>query len=186
MAIEIFGFAVKPEISIGDIAAIAALVSSALIFWFGYSRTRKSEQNKIARELMDRINTKQLRLFEDIWNRKPEPEGSQEVKSKWIEDLAGAMEPLLSEIEYFTHLLKVKEIDDNEVIQYYGARISAILSGVKDVCKDLLDITSKWNLKGIDPLFESYSRRARYYNEDWVSYLPADTRFYLHFFTDKP
>ena len=58
MAIEIFGFLFKPEISIGDIAAIVALIASPLLFWFGYSRTRKSEQIKIARELMDRTNIK--------------------------------------------------------------------------------------------------------------------------------
>ena len=44
MAIEIFGLALKPEISISDIAAIGALIASPLIFWFGYSR--KESQNK--------------------------------------------------------------------------------------------------------------------------------------------
>jgi hypothetical protein len=41
---------------IGDIVAIAALIASSLIFWIGYSRTRKSEQIKIAREHMDRLD----------------------------------------------------------------------------------------------------------------------------------
>ena len=50
LVIDIFGFAVKPEISIGDIVSIGALIASPLIFWLGYSRTRKSEQIKIARE----------------------------------------------------------------------------------------------------------------------------------------
>jgi hypothetical protein len=49
--LEIFGFTIKPEISIGDIAAVGALVASPLIFWFGYSRTRRSEQIKVAREI---------------------------------------------------------------------------------------------------------------------------------------
>ncbi len=35
-------------ITLSDILAIGALVTSALLFWFGYARTRKSEQIKIA------------------------------------------------------------------------------------------------------------------------------------------
>lgn len=74
MAIEIFGFAVKPEISIGDIAAISALISSALIFWFGYSRTRRSEQVKVARDLMDRIELKlqQVKKFMESYESRVE------------------------------------------------------------------------------------------------------------------
>jgi len=42
--------------------SIAALISSALIFYFGYSQTKKSEQTKIAREIDDRIQTKSEKL----------------------------------------------------------------------------------------------------------------------------
>jgi hypothetical protein len=68
---------------IGDIVAIAALIASSLIFWIGYSRTRKSEQIKIAREHMDRL--------EDRYNDLEKESSVLEVKfGKSSEDFSPA------------------------------------------------------------------------------------------------
>lgn len=79
MAFEIFGFLFKPEISIGDITGIAALISSTLLFWFGYSRTRKSEQIKIAREQSDRVSTKKQQ-FDGLIKGMPKHSETNSVK----------------------------------------------------------------------------------------------------------
>ena len=158
----------KPEISISDIAAIAALISSALVFYFGYNRTRKSEQIKIARELMERIErkTQKVRKIE-----LPEPEQSQEEKTwyeekiKQVKEIAkevkeygpgrrsdsyldwnppeppkdhlnnlgnervrefwSACVDLLDEIEYFSYLLQIHEIEDKNILIYYIPRINS-------------------------------------------------------------
>lgn len=118
MAIEIFGFIVKPEISISDIAAIGALIASPLIFWFGYSRTRRSEQIKIARGLMDRIDVKLQKLNEIQLS------DTQVSEAKTVEVL-GAIRDLSLEIEYFSYLLKIHEIRDENILRYCIPRLHA-------------------------------------------------------------
>jgi hypothetical protein len=59
MAIDIFGFAVKPELSIGDLAAIVALLVSSFTFYLSYTRSKKSEQIRISREIWDRIDAQE-------------------------------------------------------------------------------------------------------------------------------
>jgi len=107
LAIEIFGFAVS------DIAAIGALIASPLIFWFGYSRTRRSEQIKISRELMDRIDVK-LQKFKEI----ALPLGPLKHDVKEREVFIIAIDGLLREIEYFSYLLKIDEIRDENILRY--------------------------------------------------------------------
>jgi hypothetical protein len=43
-------------IELGDWIAIGALIATPLIFWFGYVRTRKSEQFKIALDIMEKMH----------------------------------------------------------------------------------------------------------------------------------
>jgi hypothetical protein len=128
MAIEILSFTVKPEISIGDIAAIGALIASPLIFWFGYARTRKSEQIKIAREIMDRIDTKRQKLdqlpvldMQGVVRGVPNTAEwyEQEIAVfKAIDDIVKAIPDLFLEIEYFGYLLKTHEIEDENLLRY--------------------------------------------------------------------
>ena len=60
MAIEIFGFIFKPEMSYADIAGVVALFFTASTFAFGmwqWNRRRRSAQIILAIESMDKINT---------------------------------------------------------------------------------------------------------------------------------
>ena len=58
MAMDFFG------LQVGDIAATAALIASALTFSFGYAKTRKSEQLKISRDIVDSLFAKTNKTFE--------------------------------------------------------------------------------------------------------------------------
>jgi hypothetical protein len=130
LVIEIFGLTFKPEISISDIAGIAALISSALIFYFGYSRTRKSEQIKISREVTDRIDVKSRRLTEI-------------ARFKTKEDVIptlNATDDLLSEIEYFGYLLWIREIRDENILIYCIPRINQEFRSVELSLRDLKEL----------------------------------------------
>jgi hypothetical protein len=115
MTIEIIG------LSISDIAAIVALIASSLIFYFGYSRTRKSEQVKISREIMDRINLK-FRTFLEI-----KPHDIQYAKAEEIKRSLNAMTDVYAEIEYFNSLLDMEEIKDKKIANYCIPKIQAYL-----------------------------------------------------------
>ena len=119
MAFEIFGFLFKPEISIGDITGIAALISSTLLFWLGYSRTRKSEQIKIAREQSDRVSTKKQQ-FDGLIKGMPKHSETDSVKYMWLSDIYRAISTFIAEIEYFTILVQRKEIEDSGVLPYHA------------------------------------------------------------------
>jgi hypothetical protein len=134
MAIEIFGF------TIGEIAAIAALIASPLIFLVGYNRTRKSEQIKIARDIADRIELKsqEASTFAAdnslLW---PSEDASLEARSKTIYTYQILFSYMLSEIEYFSHLMETKEIDDKILIDYYRHIVSSKLLRVADFCDQI-------------------------------------------------
>jgi hypothetical protein len=129
MVIEIFGFTIKPELSIGDIAAIGALIASPLIFYFGYSRTRKSEQIKIVRELIDRIEMKRKKL-EDSAERLSHSDPGDETSdiSVLATTVNSAFIDLLLEIDYFFHLLRTHEIEDENTLHYSLPRVASTMS----------------------------------------------------------
>jgi hypothetical protein len=118
MAIEILGFVVK-EISIGDIAAVAALIASAVTFWFGYIRTRRSEQIRIARDLMDRIQTK-IDQYE-----------KEETKRVRIVERELLLFQLTDDIDYFSYLIKRHEIVEKNVLDYYAPKLYQYLQSIK-------------------------------------------------------
>jgi len=138
MAIEILGFTIKPELSIGDIAAIGALIASPLIFYFGYIRTRKSEQIETAREFMDRIYTKTQGIRE--LGKPPAYPGKGEYLEQherekpninWIKKYRQLLRQLLDEIEYFSYLVKKHEIEDKNILDYYAPKVYATLQSVE-------------------------------------------------------
>jgi hypothetical protein len=116
---KFLGLKIIPEISIGDIAAIAALIASPLIFWFGYSRTRKSEQIKIAREHMDRLDKKYAKLeygfaeFEAGVHGDPSPRNTDMLKKR-LEDV----DDITNEIDYLDNLVASQEVVDKNVLSY--------------------------------------------------------------------
>jgi len=111
LVLDIFGF-IKPDVSWGDIAAIGGLIASPLIFYFGYAQTKKSEQIKIAREVMDRVDMK----YQSLDNM-----GSKYLTTPKLETankFKHAASVLFQEIQYFIHLLNMHEITDRGILAY--------------------------------------------------------------------
>ena len=128
---ELFG------IELGDFVAITALIATALIFWFGYSRTRKSEQIKIASELHDKIYTEYLRIRQLAKDNKPYNRTlSDGDKKNWYKATFDERATLIRQSLYFSYLVNVAEITDANVIKYYYPSMVGIL-GVIDRDYDL-------------------------------------------------
>ncbi|HEY7080246.1 MAG TPA: hypothetical protein VH500_11125 [Nitrososphaeraceae archaeon] len=140
MVIEIFGLTFKPEISISDLAAIAALISSAVVFWSGLNQTRKSEQTKIAREVTDRIDMKTENVKRTKFSvaeaelalKDPKEWGVEEARQKVKEtsvEVSRAVDELLVELEYFDYLVMSHQIR-NYILLYYT--ISRSIWGLRE------------------------------------------------------
>jgi hypothetical protein len=138
---EFLGVKIAPDI--GDIAAIAALIASALIFWFGYRRTRYSEQIKIARELMDRIDIKNQKLDEYL-EKNPlqvieQPDGSLkkvDMSYEQVEDFSRHFREVLSEIEYYVYLSEKEELENKNVKRYYGPKVIVAWDNAINILKE--------------------------------------------------
>ena len=107
----IFGLELNDFIAI--LAVCVAVVSSALAavtFLITYSRNRKSEQIKIAREIYDEIDVSAEEFDKFQFENTYPDEGSIEDKRKWVDDTVYLLEELLDPIHYFTYLVKQKEM----------------------------------------------------------------------------
>jgi len=121
---KFFGIPIKSEISISDIISNVtsiALISSALVFYFGYSQTSKSEQIKIAREATDRIETKRHELW--IVDDSTKDVTGQDIRFEIFREWLWKIGNTLYELQYFTHLVIKGEIKDI----LYGRSYSSIL-----------------------------------------------------------
>lgn len=130
-AAKLFGITFESKISISDIAAIAALISSAVIFYFGYSRISKSDQIKIARDLMDRIDSK-IQKVNEIHNSFSDAKVSE---AKTVE-LMNATNDLAIELDYFRYLL-IHEIRDKSILGYYMPRLRNVFEWAEFALEDL-------------------------------------------------
>jgi hypothetical protein len=121
LPIHFLSIGISEAISISDLAAIVALIASPLIFWIGYSRTRKSEQIKIARELLESISMK-YRKFDDFVDRNPFLSTTVQPKI-YLEYIV----EIIEEISYFIYLIKSHEIEKKYVITYHRGRVLWVL-----------------------------------------------------------
>lgn len=97
--------------------SIAALISSALLFYFGRTRSRKSEEIKIARELGERIEEKIRRLDESRIPRITSDNQFREVVRPVLE--------LYEELRYFSYLVQIHEISNENTLRYYIPRLDS-------------------------------------------------------------
>src|SRR5215831_14744673 len=104
-------------IEIGDYIAIAALISSAFIFYFGYGRTRKSEQIRIARDRLDTLNTCSQKVEDFFYNyiSSSHSLGEEDYFVQWLL----RVHALCTEIEYFRIMVARKEIQYWHDIEIY-------------------------------------------------------------------
>src|ERR671918_227369 len=128
--------------TLGDFGTIVAFSFSAYTFWVGskrWFRSKKSEEIKTARELMDRISTKQDRLDEYMERVK---EDAAAYDSRKHLDL---MNNVLEEIEYYGLLIKNDIVEESELLKHDRKRTYMIWREINIAGKDL---QSKNKLKG--------------------------------------
>lgn len=116
--------------TLSDFVASVALIISIFTFYFGFSQTSKSEQVKIARELMDRINAKTQKLNEINLSRVGTHNGVEEdarVSAAGASQVLSAVNDLVPEFDYFIHLFKLHVIRDKDIVKFH---VHALLDGV--------------------------------------------------------
>lgn len=145
-----FGF------TLSDIAAIAALVFSGYTFLVGsrrWSRSKKSEEIKTARELMDRITTKEDRLDEYMEHVKEDPAAYDFGRHL---DL---MNDVLQEIQYYGLLIKNEVIEESELLKHDRREVAETWRTI-----NLAGHEVKSKIRKNDSV-KSYHRRIKKHNE---------------------
>lgn len=119
---------IDPEMSYADIAGVVALFFTAFTFGFTiwqWNRRRKSDQIKIARELIDRIETKRQK-FDDFCEKnrvRVEPPHKLEVQGgRGVQEFAEYFLSVLNEIDYYFYLVDKHELEEN-VLKYDWAKL---------------------------------------------------------------
>jgi hypothetical protein len=115
VAIELLGWTIKPDISIGDLAGIGALIASPLIFWAGYRRARRTEDIKTVSDLMNKIEKASREIM--LIREELPPEGPQS-KDRWLRQHKRRLAELQLNIRYLTVLKQNKEIKAKYLVDY--------------------------------------------------------------------
>jgi hypothetical protein len=130
----IFGLDVRDFIAILALCvAGGSSAFTAFAFLKTYSRNRKSEQIKIAREIMDNLNIQTKNLYE--FPKKNDYGTSTDAHAKYVEGFLSTLNYLRSPLRYFAYLVAQKEIDDISILNYYRNAVLIILDQVERVCR---------------------------------------------------
>jgi hypothetical protein len=113
---------------LATLALCIAIIIPTLTLVVTYSRGRKSEQIKIARETRDTINVAHDRcntfMDKDLF-----PEGgSTDDKNDWLTRYLLIIENISYPVRYFTFLATEKEIKNRKVLKYYKDSILQTLA----------------------------------------------------------
>jgi hypothetical protein len=101
-----------PQVDLGEITGIIALVVSGFAVYISHFYTSRREQIKTSRYMWERINVR-LDKIQEITNTKEWNKLGQkdiELKDLWS---------VVREIDYFAYLIVVGEISDKVVLGYY-------------------------------------------------------------------
>ena len=121
MAINIFGT------SISDFVAIIALAVPAILYFIGHTRSKKSEQIRISREVWSNIDAQETILEKMTMENLS---SSSDSRMKMIK----TVDSLINELEYFVFLTK-SEMKDASVREYYRKRLLPISRTIKFINK---------------------------------------------------
>jgi hypothetical protein len=124
MAIDIYG------IGLSDILAISALVVSMSLFYVGHTRSKKSDQIRISREIWDRIEN-QEHIIEG-WTIE-DPVSRDEMK------VVRAMNSLKNEMGYFVNLIEEGEIKEAFITEHYRKKLFDIYGTMHYINKQYPD-----------------------------------------------
>ena len=128
-------------LGLGDFLAILALCIAIIIptltLIVTYSRGRKSEQIKIARETRDTINVAHDRcnifMDKDLFPER----GSADDKNDWLTKYLQIIETVSYPVPYFTFLATEKEIKNRKVLKYYKNSILQTLAYLENRFADV-------------------------------------------------
>jgi hypothetical protein len=114
VALNFYGIELSDIVAI--IALVVSVVLSAILFYFGHTRSKKSEQIRIGRETWDRIEP-QYRIVYD-WNLKKN-EDQQTKESR--KELRRALRSLRNELDDLVYLVENNEIRETSIHEHYRA-----------------------------------------------------------------
>jgi hypothetical protein len=116
------------EISTVTVAIVALLVSIGTFMFsmWQWIRTRKSEQFKIAREIMDKVEADHRKLFQFTpGNRYPFL--PDEEKENFVYEFTQYLGFMQLNIRYLSYLVEKKEIKNKHVLNYYRDGVIQLL-----------------------------------------------------------
>jgi hypothetical protein len=144
MVTEILGFA------IGDIVGIVALgvgivglLVTAITFYIGHTRGKKSEQLHI-RDIWDDMYAQQDSILKLLKEEDNDPD--------YIKKIVLAINRLSDQLGYFVYLTEMGEINDPYVREYYRkklveiGRLVRVMSETNDKLMTILDQRISWTL----------------------------------------
>ena len=118
MPIEILGWIIKRELSIGDIAAIVALILSPLIFVVGYMRARRADDVKTVSDLMNKIEKASTEIIIFRENHLYPPDIKTESENIWLLQYRRLLVGFQLNLRYLTHLVRNKDIKTKHLVNY--------------------------------------------------------------------
>jgi hypothetical protein len=142
------------------ILSAIAIGVSGVSFYFGYRRSKKSEQVHISREIWNEI-LKQNRLI----HRWPiAGAGDRNLLKRY-------MDSLIIDLDYFVFFVKEGEISERKILQYYRKRVIDIKANINEVYsyeayEDVKDFNETKEILG---LIEKYNKLTDKFKEDTKS-----------------
>jgi hypothetical protein len=141
MAIDFYG------IGLSDILAIVALGVSTSLFYVGHTRSKKSDQIRISRDIWDRIET-QEHIIEGWTVEDPVLRDGMKV--------VRAMDSLKNELDYFVYLIEEDEIKEPYITEYYRKKLFEIYATMSSINKKYPDAKQYSGTREILDLIERY------------------------------
>jgi hypothetical protein len=114
----------------------AALLVAVFTWYIGHTRSKKSDQIRISREIWDHIDAEEKII--ESW--------SQNDPSRSNLDMINALDSLVNELGLFVNFTKWGEIKDSTIRNYYRGRLLRIFKTAKFINK----LTTKEHPEGKD------------------------------------
>jgi hypothetical protein len=129
--------------------SVISLGISVVTFYINHTRTKKSEEIRMSREIWDRIDT-----HEDIIEKWTIGDRSVENNMEMI----NAMDSLANEMDYFVYLTENGEINDSVVREYYRKRLLPIFKTARFINKQYPESKDYSGTQKILGLIEKYHK----------------------------
>lgn len=149
--------------------SIVALLVTAVTFYIGHTRSKKSDQIHISREIWDLIES-QEEIFETISIADLSTDADKRIR------IVKTMDSLGNELDYFVYLTKEGEIKDSVVTEYYRKRLLRIYGTAKFIEKKYPGTGEYSGTGRIIDLIKKYhqiTHKAKEYEKEFVNLRPA-------------